>query len=213
MRRLQRGAQIAALASLVVFVVLIAVTATELVDLKKEVAAVEKDLAAKDRELDAKSRQLEELDGQLEERQRKLDVVNQYYTEMARRDPGLARSATAAVLEADPQAAEVLPRVYIHIRNERQRAQAAEVTRALEAAGFVVPGVERLVDVGPDTSELRYFRRSEAAVADAARAAEVLRGVGLELQPKFVPGYEESKAIRARHYELWLARDAARHPL
>jgi len=202
LKRLQTRAQIVALASLVVFLVLIAFSASRLVTLKGEVADVE-------RELDTKRQELRNVEQELAEAERKLEVHRELYGKRAQEDPRLARTATAAVLEADPEAAEILPRVYIHIRSEEQRPPAAALGEALERAGFVVPGIERLVDIGPSESELRYFRNTEREVADAERAAAVLSAADLALEPKFVPGFEDSTKIRPRHYELWLAPDFA----
>lgn len=198
LKRMQTRAQIAALASLVVFLVLIAFSASRLITLKGEVADVEQELAAKRQEL-------EDVEQELAEAERKVEVHRELYGKMAQEDPGLARTATAAVLEADPEAAEILPRVYIHIRSEEQRPPAATLGEALERAGFVVPGIERLADIGPSQSELRYFHDTEREVTDAERAAAVLGAAGLALEPKLVPGFEDSTEIRPRHYELWLA--------
>jgi septal ring factor EnvC (AmiA/AmiB activator) len=103
LKRMQTRAQIAALASLVVFLVLIAFSASRLITLKGEVADVEQELAAKRQEL-------EDVEQELAEAERKVEVHRELYGKMAQEDPGLARTATAAVLEADPEAAEILPR-------------------------------------------------------------------------------------------------------
>lgn len=104
-----------------------------------------------------------------------------------------------------PSATALQPRVYFHIMVEAQRAGAQELQRALERSGLgvVVPGIQRL-DVGPTrSSELRYFHDRERDEAEAIGRA--LRGAGAaDLVVKKVPGYENSTAIRPRHYELWL---------
>lgn len=135
-------------------------------------------------------------------------------------DGDLAEKLATAVLEGEPEESAVrrvadqvaeegaaraalLPRVYIHIRAEGDRARAHSVGEKLRAAGFVVPGIERLVDRGPSSSQLRYFRTEEEA--EAKRIVQTLREVGVEVEARYVRGYEDSDTIRARHYELWFA--------
>jgi hypothetical protein len=112
-------------------------------------------------------------------------------------------SASAAGAAATPAA--LPPRLYMHIRDEAQRESARALQRAVQAAwpGLVVPGIERL-PVGPlQSSELRYFRDAEQA--EAGRVRDALAAAGAEgLVLRKVPGYEDSKSLRPRHYELWL---------
>jgi hypothetical protein len=95
------------------------------------------------------------------------------------------------------------PRVYFHIRTEAQRAQAVNLVKSLGARAEVdVPGIERL-DVGPTTTELRFFRRAEEQ--EARQIAEAITTLGTPAAATYVPGYEGSTNIRQRHYELWIA--------
>ncbi len=90
-------------------------------------------------------------------------------------------------------------RIYIHIRSEMQRAPASRLKDSLETFEFVVPGVELIPDVGPDRSELRYFRPEDEdlAVEIAARLGEA----GIDVRPRHTRGYQ----LRPRHFELWFA--------
>ena len=85
---------------------------------------------------------------------------------------------------------------------------ATEIADALKKRGFIVPKEEILVDKGPNTTEVRYFRESEKAMA--GEIFELLRG-HLDIKNAklaYIPGYEASKAIRPNHYEIWLSKSS-----
>jgi hypothetical protein len=98
--------------------------------------------------------------------------------------------------------------VYIHVRSESQRAWAEQLIQPLARRGVRVTGI-RVVSTGPGETDLRYFRRQEAA--EAARVARALRDVGVP-QPrvKHVAGLE-SRAT-PRQYELWVPPASSKPP-
>lgn len=97
----------------------------------------------------------------------------------------------------------VSARVYIHIREETQREAARKIELKLEEKELNVPGIEKL-DTGPNTSELRFFRKSEADEVNGI--VQLLRALNVsDIEAKYIPGYENSTAMRPRHYELWLS--------
>jgi hypothetical protein len=99
---------------------------------------------------------------------------------------------------------KIRPRVYIHIRKEDQREKAIEIGFKLEDAGFSAPGIERLVEIGPNTNQLRFFRKAE--VDEAAKIVGFLSSIGIETELVDLSAkYETSSAIRPRHYELWFS--------
>jgi len=105
-----------------------------------------------------------------------------------------------------PPSPGLQPRVYIQVRS---RADAEAVQRALNTplrqAGFTVPRPEVLEEIGPRSTEVRFFRENERE--EAGRIARVLEQAvigGVELN--YVPGHEDSARIRARHFEAWLPR-------
>jgi hypothetical protein len=98
------------------------------------------------------------------------------------------------------------PRVYFHIRKEVQRSSAQELAKKLVAnIAVVVPGIQR-VEVTPNQSEFRYFKAAEES--EAKIIADFIHRNGVSVQAKYIPGYEESKRVRPRHYELWLSSNA-----
>lgn len=135
-------------------------------------------------------------------------------------DDNFAAKLAIAVSQTEPQQSEVskvasivaeeataraglLPRVYVHICKEDDRSAARSVAEKLKTKGFIVPGIERLVDVEPSSSELRYFRKDEKA--EANQIVEYLSTQGVVVNLIYIPGYETSQKIRAKHYELWFA--------
>lgn len=97
----------------------------------------------------------------------------------------------------------IKPRVYFHIKDEAQRPSALQSAKALSTGGdVIVPGIQRL-DVGPSSTELRYFKKSDEV--EAIRIGQELHAAGIEAHVRYVPGFENSKSIRPRHYELWIS--------
>jgi Novel STAND NTPase 1 len=121
--------------------------------------------------------------------------------------PGLPAPAPSLPTGAagPPPANQIRPRVYVQIRDEKQRDQADRAAKALRDAKFIVPGID-VVSLGPSVTELRYLQADEEA--EAKRAVGVLKGVGIDSTLRFVQLKVRSKA-RPFHYELWLAPPAA----
>lgn len=113
------------------------------------------------------------------------------------------RKVASEVAEEATARARSLPRVYIHIRKEDDRSAAQSVAEKLKTGGFVVPGIERLAEIGPSSSELRYFRKDDKFGAN--HIVELLHSEGVIANLKYVAGYEGSQAIKPGHYELWFA--------
>jgi cell division protein FtsB len=115
----------------------------------------------------------------------------------------LAQRAAQRVEQTAP--GQVRPRVYIHLSNEEQLPMARRIAAGLRERDFLVPKEEILVDAGPSVSQVRYFRRADAEEAESIAALLEQEGVA-NVQAAYMSGYEESTAIKSRHYEIWLAR-------
>ena len=147
---------------------------------------------------------------------------------IAEEQRAMAETAAMAEREAKEQRQQVLrelkkvrrrtaairPRIYIHITSEQQRAITLEIARKLIEEGFVIPGpkVQKPEDFvpiiqvqnGPNRTEVRFFRKDEQE--DADDILTILKESGLaDAVGKYIPGYEESKQIRPKHYEIWIA--------
>jgi hypothetical protein len=113
------------------------------------------------------------------------------------------RKVASEVAEEATARARLLPRVYIHIRKEDDRSAAQSVAEKLKTGGFVVPGIERLAEIGPSSSELRYFRKDDKSWG--GHMVDLLHSKGVVVNLKYIAGYEDSQTIRPGHYELWFA--------
>lgn len=99
------------------------------------------------------------------------------------------------------QTAQTPPRIYVHIRDEKQRQAAQDISTQLQKRGFVVEGIENVKGRGPTDTELRCFRQSD--VAQAKEIVKVLGEMGAKAKWIIVPGFENSKLVRPNQYELW----------
>jgi hypothetical protein len=118
-------------------------------------------------------------------------------------EPSAVRSVATAVAQNAAARASAVPRIYIHIRDNSNRANAQSVASSLVDAGYFVPGIERLVDQGPASNQLRYFRKDEEATAKAI--VEKLNAQQIEAKLTYIGGYENSSVIKPLHFELWFA--------
>jgi hypothetical protein len=113
------------------------------------------------------------------------------------------RAATAGVSKTPSSALK--PRLYMQVRSEAEARRSSRLSARLEKAGYVVPKPE-VLNTGPSASEMRYFRKDERALAE--KVIPILTNEGLfDVSVVYVPGFEQSKNIRANHLELWLAPD------
>jgi MinD-like ATPase involved in chromosome partitioning or flagellar assembly len=97
-------------------------------------------------------------------------------------------------------------RVYIQIQKGMPEAKAREVADSLTKVGFVVVRVQTVSAVPQDT-EVRYYRDDDSAGADQIR--DLLKGLGVsDAQPRYVIGYENSTAVRPKHYEIWFSTNS-----
>ena len=70
----------------------------------------------------------------------------------------------------------------------------------------MVPGIEFVGLNSPRSSQVRYFRRNEAAERDVPAIVSLLREAGIEAEPQYISGFED-KLKATRHYEIWLGDD------
>jgi hypothetical protein len=90
--------------------------------------------------------------------------------------------------------------LYIHVRNEAQRARAERMIQPLAKRGIRVTGI-KLVRFGPSVPDLRYFRSAERD--EAVKVALALRDIGIPAQHLHqVSGFE--RRATPRQFELWL---------
>jgi hypothetical protein len=173
-------------------------------EMRMEIRSLEGRRAELDADIKTKAAAVNELTRQRELLSATLRELNATLGRI-QKDPDQTRKATEAAIVAAanygvrPQA--IPSRVYVQVGSESSRERAKQVTAALQGAGFLVPGIERVSKM-PSSPELRYFRQGDKP--DADRALAVIGAQVPGLKARLVPGYENSTAIRARHLELWM---------
>jgi hypothetical protein len=102
---------------------------------------------------------------------------------------------------------ESLPtRIYIHISDESQRAEAQKVTDVLKTHNYTVPSISSVGINAPDGNQLRYFRKNEAGMPEPAKIVDILQeATGAIWTAKYISGYEDSPSVRPGHFEVWFA--------
>jgi len=154
---------------------------------------------------------IEALDKEIEIRERQLKILNEAQAQLgASTDTQLSKEADQALqvaIQSNAQGEYVLPRVYFHIREQRQREKLKALTDALIAKGFSVP---RIIFVGanaPVETQLRYFQQGEQESEDRTQILKALRSKGLKIEERYIPPSVELVRIRPRHYEVWFGTD------
>ena len=156
-------------------------------------------------QLEVQTRQLEE---KIAEGQAELEYIASLLAQgqeklAAERSEAAAREMRSTGPEA--LTGEAKARVYIHLSDRSQMRIVERIAAGLRQEGFWLPKEAIVVDAAPSSSQVRYFRRAEGEEAEAI--ARLLRdGSGLEIQAAYIRGFEQTTAIRPRHYEVWLAR-------
>ncbi len=116
------------------------------------------------------------------------------------------RDAVSRQLEAFPQSAALLPRIYIQTVSRDDSTRAQQVRKALAAAGYLVLGVENVPKALPRQkgSDVRYYHAAEQP--EAAKIAAVLKSAGeANVTVIYLKQFENSTATRPNHFEVWLA--------
>lgn len=140
-----------------------------------------------------------ELDKRKTEAERLGSAVASAYYEL---NPKQAQKTLEATLNSNPEAA-ALPRIFIHIRAESQHTAARQVAGILRQKGYSVPGIQILVKLGPDETQVRYFHSTDEAQAQEILDLLVSSGVkNVAKKPNLIAGHED---IRPRQYEIWFA--------
>ncbi|MGZ5123539.1 MAG: hypothetical protein ACXWCY_14675 [Burkholderiales bacterium] len=116
----------------------------------------------------------------------------------------VASAPVAAPVPAGAAETASVPRLYINVRNEAQRAWAEQIIRPLGERGIRVAGI-RVVNSGPEEADLRYYNLSDRN--EVVKVAVALRDFGLRAQQlKHLDDIGPPAA--PRQYELWLPANA-----
>lgn len=199
-RRRLRGMVLFTLIPLMAAVVLIWVSAEEVKELEETQAALQ---VAKDSLLlidEQRIEQLYEVDSLETVKDSLFNVLHAINSQIAQQTTDQAQAAYMTIQQ--------VPRVFIHIMDDRQRDAATRLQRQLEKAGYNVPGIEE-VEWRSQTSELRVFREEDLETAHEIQDAIEARGLQISLKD-VTARYAKSTAIRSGHLEIWLGANVGR---
>jgi len=169
---------------------------SSLEDIKEQKLAEIADLDKKKSDLET---QLEEVKSNLTTAKSQAQILNSVVGKVSRSDTG-AQSAIQQAIDSNPTAAGVVPRVYIEIRDERQRERATQIAKVLEEHQYLIPRFETVGRNMPDKPQIRYYRESEAT--EVKDIIKILKTINLQVEGRLMTG--TSEVARPRHYELWL---------
>jgi energy-coupling factor transporter ATP-binding protein EcfA2 len=129
----------------------------------------------------------------------------------------ISTDLTASILQTAEKnvtligATELLPRVYIQVAGDSQRARASLIANELRKNGFTVPGFQ-LVDNrhAPINNELRYYASQDESKENQDPNVEKLLKIVNEKDNNRWTAHRlrQSTNERAGHYELWFGRDS-----
>jgi hypothetical protein len=159
--------------------------------------------------VEAKQSELVQVQKEVTKLQNDLETLKQFSAQnLGQLSAGNEQRVLEAVdmsLKANPKVAALLPRVYLHVQSEEQRAKAANIATSLQKQGFLAPGIENVRVNRLEQTVVRYFR--EADKDEAAQIANILQGFGIKAAPQYIKGSEDSTKMRPRHYEVWFGSD------
>lgn len=118
------------------------------------------------------------------------------------------RSSTSAYKRLADESKASVPQLWIHVRSQEQlRLVQSNLNwfKALSVEGrkaSVRP--TQLVDVGPQQSQLRYFRQADLRQAQLL-LAEIRKAIPNVVLTDMSQQYQQASWIEPGHFELWLA--------
>lgn len=156
------------------------------------------------------NRQKEDLKKDIEDLKRQKQAVEQQKAvvvgALSQVPEAQRQEAVAKQLAASPQSAALLPRIYMQTVSHDDDARAQYVRKQLEAAGYVVLGIENVPKALPlqKKSDVRFYHAAEQN--EAEKIAAVMKQAGeTNVGVLYLKQYENSTATRPNHFEVWLA--------
>lgn len=216
LRQLRKSAT----ASIVLMLLGIAIVLSTLIYSASMLRPLERQVTEKQTQLLAKQSELSDLEHRSQ--QTRLDLAN-IERELTTRKKELADAETRlnaakkllasapqeqlqSLAAANPRAAQLLPRVYIHVADESQRKSARRLQSDLEEAGFLVPGIE---NVGrkhlsiPRLTEVRFGDARDSRFADEL-GKRIQRAFGIQVRTRKLSGNRYPLARGT--FEIWFGR-------
>ncbi|MEX3926726.1 hypothetical protein AB4Y36_22215 [Paraburkholderia sp. BR10936] len=197
--RTSRQATLITVAGIAIVVATFAFSTYRLYSLEKEVNATKKEV----RELLATRQSLQQdVEVQRSEYKRQQAILDRVSLQLGKGDA----VAATKTLESHAEAlgpAPISPRVYVQVRSDAQMALYGKLADTLRTRQYEVPPPE-LVAKGPNSTEVRYFRATDAKLARdlAANVETVIAGT---VRVQYIAGYEHSPLVKPHQFEIWFA--------
>ncbi len=115
-------------------------------------------------------------------------------------DVNKSKEQVARIVNENPTVAAVLPRIYIQIQNESQRASAKKLAETLKAHQYIVFGVETRPENISATS-VRYFYETDKPAAESL--VNLLKEQGIHAVATYTQGYQDR--VKSGQFEIWLS--------
>jgi hypothetical protein len=200
--RLGRRSQVAGVISLLGVVIVMGALAASFVELRN-LEARKAALATEVAKLEARQAELQKKNAALG------DVLGGVSIKLATGEtPAAANAAATALLASAPAPASETPvrRVYFQARSADQEVLFHRCADRLLRAGYRVPKLELVPQVGPGRSTVRYFRATERD--EAQKLVEDLGDcAGTTFATAQIGGYEQSPVVKPHQFEVWFAKD------
>ncbi len=179
LKRLRSIAQVLAVVSLAVFGALIAFSAYRLHGIQEALRRSSDELTKQNTQLAETMARRADLEGDVAELEERIvtlrSTLQDFVSSVEANSSRLAIDATSEAIEANPEAAALVPRIYLHIGDEKQRPAAKEIGELLQAAGFLVPGIENVgSERSPKRTTLKRFRHGDQDDEDVQAAVTTL---------------------------------------
>jgi len=202
--RLQKTSRVISGISLALFLILIAYGSWRLREIYREIDTAQHQLAAAQEERTRVKEEIGKLNAELETKKKQIAATNTVLGNLRNMAPANLQEAITHTVSADPAAAKALPRVYLHIGQESQRNDAKQIAAALQAEGYVVPGIENVGKNMTKNMELRYCKDkgNETDVERIDNLLATIKATKPIVRVLDLPSC--SDVTSSRSYELWL---------
>jgi hypothetical protein len=167
------------------------------------------------------NQQLDQINQQIGERQKELKGLSDQIADLkVQRDLRLAvtngllqrgganaTQALNAIVEANPDIAKSVARVYLQIGRQDQRPRAKLVSDSLGSAGFTVPGIEFVgaAKAPAKVTQVRYFYPLPNSSDDLNKLVAALKSAGVKAESQYIKMPSSAKMPPPRQYEVWFS--------
>lgn len=191
----------------VLFAALVFGTWSQLRRMRSEVAQLNDQQSTLVKDIEVQKAELAEVERNLRDKQAALTTL----IGAIRRTDTNARGGLETALDADPRAAVLVPRVYVHIVSEQDRQWARNLGDRLQHGGVIPLGIERIPGAAAlKQFEVRYYKKAEED--GAKRILSILENFGVPAVPVYL-NLENDTRVRTNHFEIWCPDDARRFKL